>query len=236
MSTFTFYRGIAIPHDEAGRVTANILSNGLSGSEGHWKYVLPDATDVRARRDTLLAKSQLTQAEIFARTPFNGCCACGSASGAVYYALHHNFSVKCNHPIVIEFRASLEHVCVDGRDFLYGAFQFWDRASDKCREWQSNVLCELFGSAILRYFDAVCRSTDQAYRVAIFDLATFDPEVVEAHYANTKIIAGRYNTRFASAFFVKTPVEASCINRLYVPHPQEVPSPDITLDEFRFIQ
>jgi hypothetical protein len=153
-------------------------------------------------------------------------------SDAAYYALHHNFSAgRDDHPIAIEFTATIDDVYVDPRDFLCTAFQLWDRESQRYREWQSQVLSDLFGRAILRYFAAACRSTNQAYRIAMCNLAALDPKVVEAHFANTKVIVGRYNTRFMSAFFVKAPVHSSRISRLYVPGYEEA-AVDISLQDF----
>jgi hypothetical protein len=136
---------------------------------------------------------------------------------------------KADHPITIEFTVPIDEVYVD---FLCAAFQLWDRESESHREWQSEVLCGLFGSRILRYFAATCGSSNQAYRIAMCNLAAFDPGVVEGHITNTKVIAGRYNTRFTSAFFVKAPVPPNRIRRIYTPRYEEEPAAYISLLDF----
>lgn len=233
MRTFTMHRGIAVPRDSSVRITASILAGGMSGSEGRWSFRLPDIVDVPGRLESLFGKAGLTRDDIFDSTPFNGLCACGTPSGAAYYALRHNFSAeRDDHPLAIEFTADIDYVYVDPRDFLCTAFQLWDRESDRHQVWQSGVLCGLFGSAIKRYFTSACRSTDQTYRIAMCNLAALDPGVVEAHFANAKVIAGRYGTRFCSAFFVRAPISSRHVTRVYPPTPEKEPAYDISLDDF----
>ena len=233
MRTVTLHRGIAVARGEAERVSATIRTEGLLGTEGKLGFIVPDIVEVRSRLHTLFAKPDLTYDDIFAATPFDGICACGTPAGAAYYATRHNFSPEdADQPIAIEFTAPIDEVYVDSRDFLCAAFQFWDRESETHREWQSKVLGDLFGASILRYFAAACRSPKQTYRIAMCNLAAFDPEVVESHIANRKVIAGRYNTRFSSAFFVKAPIQCNRISRVYTPHYQEDTTIDISLQDF----
>jgi len=233
MTTFTLHRGIAIPRANSERVVANIQATGMSGSEGRWRFQLPAIADVRRELDRFYAKPDLTRDDFFAAAPFNGLCAGGRPSDAAYYALRHNSCADRNdQPLAIEFTADIVDVYVDPRDFLCTAFQLWDRASEGHKEWQSKVLRELFGSAVTRYFAAACRSTDQTYRIAMCNLAAFDPEVVKAHFANTKVIGGRYGTRFSSAFFVKAPVDPGRINRVYVPSSGDEARVHISLQDF----
>jgi hypothetical protein len=233
MRTITLHRGIAVARGGADRVAAIIQTDGLSGGEGRLRFQLPDIAEVRKRLDALFAKLDLTRADIFAATPFDGICACGTPLGAKYYALQHNFSAeKHDHPIVIEFTAPTDEVYVDPRDFLCTAFQLWDRESRAFQLWQSEVLRNLFGQPIRRYFAAACQSTNQSYRIAMCNLAAFDPGVLEGHMANTKVIAGRYNTRFSSAFFVKAPVLPNRICRVYTPVYEDEGTVDISLQDF----
>jgi hypothetical protein len=124
----------------------------------------------------LFHKPDLSRDDVLANSQFRAFCACGTAAGAEYYARQHNRTLKENHPLVIEFTSSIDDIYVDSRDFLCTAFQFWDRESSAYRAWQSAVLSRLFGPGILRYFDA-CQSTDQTRRIAMCNLAAFDPDV-----------------------------------------------------------
>lgn len=233
MRNLTLYRGIAVAEKEAARVVASIWKNGMPGSKGTWKFMIPNIVDVRARLEKLFSKADLTDDDIFSITPFRGLCACGTPSGAAYYALCHNFSAyRNNHAIAIEFTADMDEVYVDPRDFLCTAFQLWDRKSERNRERQMDVLCQLFGPAIKRYFAAACQSKDQRYRIGICNLAVFDREVISGHISNDSVIAGRNGTRFCSAFFVKAPVSAAQVKRVYTPTMGKVPTNTISLEDF----
>lgn len=233
MKILSLYRGIAVPSARAGSVFSNISSRGLYGNEGKWAFVVPDVARVRKQLDVLFTRPGLTREDLFQNTPFPGICACGSPIGAEYYAARHNYSPdKNDHPIVIEFDAPLDKVYVDPRDFLCTAFQFWDRDSVDQRAFQAGFLSELFGQRILRYFDSACRVTDQTHRIAMCNLAAFDPEVVLAHYSNRKVIRGRYGTLFTSSFFVQGPVSPERISRLYTVEQYNPPRADVSLDGF----
>lgn len=233
MRTLTLHRGLAVARGDAKRVIETIRTRGLAGTEGMWRLPLPDIVEMRTRLAALFAKPDLTRDDIFIRTPFDGICACGVPSDAAYYALQHNFSAETNdHPIVIDFTAPIDEVYVDPRDFLCTAFQLWDRESQAHQERQSMMLQDLFGTAILRYFAAVCRSKNQTYRIAMCNLAALDPEVVEGHMVNRKMIGGRYNTRFSSAFIVKAPVDSNRISRVYTPGNDEDLAIEVSLRGF----
>jgi hypothetical protein len=233
MSTLRLFRGITVPSATAQDVIRSIYADGLSGTEGDSKFQIPDIADVRQRLEFLFTKPDLRLNDFFALTPFPGICACGTHSGAAYYATRHNFSLdKNDYSVAIEFTASIDDVYVDPRDFLCTAFQLWDQQSVSNREWQAGVLRELFGPEIIRYFSSVCLSSEQSYRIAISNLASFDPDVVQSHYANKKVIAGRYNTRFSSAFLVRAPIEVARISRVYSPKEFELEPEDISLSAF----
>jgi len=72
----------------------------------------------------------------------------------------------------------------------------------------------------------------QARRIAMCNLAGFDPAVALSHLQNQRVIGGRYRTKFASAFFVKAPVSSNQISRVYAPVNQGGPSVYISLDNF----
>lgn len=232
-TTLVLYRGIAVPAETAKDVMSKIQSRGLDGEHGFWRFVVPDVPQVRKRIDVLFQQPCLTTNDFFQEKPFRGVCACGDPLGAEFYAGHHNFSQhKNNYPIVIEFEIPLDRVYVDSRDFLCAAFQFWDRYSARRRTRQKRWLKEVFGKGIMRYFDRVCQNPDQTHRMAMCNLAAFDERVVEAHYVNQKVIAGRYGTVFKSVFFVQGPVPPERIRRLYTFQTYALPLPDLSLDQF----
>jgi hypothetical protein len=115
-------------------------------------------------------------------------------------------------PLVIAFRASLDDIYVDGRDFLVTAFQLFDRGSRQYLDSQRDVLAKLFGPAVLPYFDKSSATEDMQVRIALGNIACFDRAVIEHHYSNRLVIAGRYGTFFRSAFFVKAPVASGRIS------------------------
>ena len=64
---------------------------------------------------------------------------------------------------------------------------------------------------MLRYADSAWKRTSQEARIALCDLAVYDPEVIRAHYDNELVLGGRYGTIFRNAFLVKAPVPASAL-------------------------
>ena len=138
-------------------------------------------------------------------------CCCGSIEGAAYYAWHHNRNSRDDTPILIEFHAAIDRVTVDGKDFLYTAFQFGDPAKARY------VIERLFGQKALTYAEAAWASEDQQRRVALCDLCTMDPEVIIAHYGNRVLIGGRHNATFHNAFMVALPVQSESIVRGWSP-------------------
>lgn len=207
-----FYRGIAIDRQNVQTVLASITQTGISGNEGHWKFRVPDILKVRRSIDSIISLpgDQILKA-IFDETPFSGICACGDEIGGRYYALKHNRTSNKTEPLLIVFTASMDDVYVDPRDFVCTAFQLWDREGDVKKDVQRLMLRELYGPRVLRYFDKASNSTDQKFRIAMCNLAAFDPQVVLDHYKNKKLIGGRYETRFCSAFFIKCPIKAEQI-------------------------
>ncbi len=74
------------------------------------------------------------------------------------------------------------------------------------RAWQRCT-----AQAILPWFDLAGRERDQHARIGLCDLATFDLAAVEAHYANTIGILGRYETRFCSAFALPATIDPASV-------------------------
>ena len=99
-------------------------------------------------------------------------------------------------------------VAVDGRDFLYTAFQLGDPGRAR------RVLRTAFGKAVLRYAERAWLQESQDQRIALCDLATHDPAVIRAHHANELVLGGRYGTVFRNAFLVRAPILEGSILRV----------------------
>lgn len=148
--------------------------------------------------------------------------------GAKYYACYHNRSDENDTPILITFDADVGSVIVDGRDFLFTLFQGGD--PERARP----VAQRLFGDAILHYLDCAWSTDDQLQRVAWCKLAVQDDGVVMSHTANRSVIGGRHNTRFCSAFMVRTPIEPTqVVEARQFDDNFEIPAVEISLDIIR---
>lgn len=183
-----------------------------------------------AQPEALFAKPDLTTEDTRGKhLPVEpAICACGDEEGAAHYAWRHNRHGEDDTPVMVSFEAPMDDVAVDGRDFLYVAFQLGvpDRARD--------VLTRVFGPRVLRYAERAWERKDGQYDIAMCDLATLDPEVIAAHHANRTVVAGRHRTVFRSAFTVRMPVEPGRI--LHVWSPQVAPRPtipEVNLDDVR---
>ncbi len=216
------FRGITVPVDQSDAVTEQIVQRGLSGEEGTWRFGVPNVKNTRKKIDDLFQDPKFERDHLFKESPHLGVCACGESLGAVHYADRHNRSTNDNHAIVVEFSVPINRIYVDCRDFLCTTFQLWDRASTQGVESQRKYLADLFGPAVIRYFDRCVEDTDQNVRIAMCNLASFDEKVVRHHYANRHLIAGRYGTLFRSAFFVQGPVLATEIDACRSPTADEV--------------
>lgn len=206
------YRGISVPGDEAQRIRDRIISEGMRGTEGRqWRFT---HHDLRDRLEDFFGKSALSTADTRAEDipRFDAICACGDETGAAYYALKHNRHRRADEvSYVIRFSATLKDVYVDGRDFLYTAFQMFDRKTSERITEQNEVLRNLYGSGIQRYFSKAVSSSDLRYRWAMCDLACQDPQVLKGHLRNQTLIGGRFGTVFRSAFFVRAPIPSEQI-------------------------
>ena len=201
------YRGIAVPAASVADTTAAMLRAGLVEGQVTWTieqlWRLPPRFSVEE-----VDLSTVDTQEAHWRSAV---CACGTVEGATYYAWHHNRHGPDDTPILIEFEAHLDQVRIDGRDFLYTAFQMGD--PEKAR----SVLEKVYGPKILRYADQAWASHDQDKRIALCHLATLDTDVALAHYANRTVIKGRYGTTFENAFTVAYPVHPKAIVRVWTP-------------------
>ena len=115
-----FFCGIATPANDAQRTISKILTDGLDVQDGKtYPWQKPDDP---AR---LFQKTDLSTKDTRGRHGGDALavCACGDEASAAVYAWERNNSQEHNTPILIEFDAELETAAVDGRDFLYTAFQ-----------------------------------------------------------------------------------------------------------------
>jgi hypothetical protein len=218
-----FFRGIAVPADRAEITMAEIGRNGLASGQGKWQMEHEHPGDL----DGLHLKPDLSRRDTRPDLMVvDAVCACGDADGALYYACSHNISPINTTPILIEFEAEASHVAIDGKDFLYTAFQMG--APERARP----ILERSFGTAVLRYVDLAWSSGDQSFRIAQCDLAIHDPNVIEAHCASDVVLAGRHRTIFRSAFTIQLPVPPESV--LSVSSPSSTwykPQPDVKLSE-----
>lgn len=226
MTTLRLYRGVSVPLADADGTISTVVRHGLNEEQGHRYFEQSWGLPI-AQLAQLAEKADLSTTDTRSSSSTRpALCACGTVEGATYYALQHNLSSINNTPIIIEFNAKLDSVAVDGRDFLYTAFQFGK--TEKVR----STLKELFGSKILFYFDAARVTKDQDRRVALCDLATIDPCVVNAHYKNRSVIFGRYGTVFENAFTVSLPISPRNIINVSIPtNRYEIREPSVTLGE-----
>ena len=218
------FRGIAVPSSCAKTTIQTILNTGLLGTEGAWrmKYSHPGALD------ELFLKANLSISDTRDTQPGHpAVCACGDFSGGAYYALRHNHRSQGTTPILIEFEASGTDLAVDGKDFLYKAFEL--KHPDPVRP----VLRDAFGDPVLRYADLAWSSDCHSFRIALCDLAVYDPEVIKSHYSNQIVLGGRHGTVFRSAFLVKAPIPPSAfLNVQSLDISTTIPPPDVLLSDF----
>lgn len=221
-----FYRGISVPHASADHALRKIRSQGLQPGDGNWTML---AADLKPRLDELRRLPWITLADT--RPEIDNpswVCACSDEESALYYACMHNKSGDDDTPILIAFEADIRDVIVDGRDFLYTVFQLGNPVRSR------PVIEQIFGPAVLPYADRAW-SGDRKESIPVCDLAVQDDAVVLAHAANRMVIAGRFATRFRSAFLVRTPVVANRIADVRIVGGQfELPESQVSLNDLRY--
>lgn len=244
VKSLILYRGLTVRPNDADMLKTSMLSKGFAyGENRQWSF---ECIDLRPKLDCLFEKPDLSLADTRPMVKIddgNGgfhselvggypvVCACADELGASYYALRHNRneSEGVTHGLVIKFRVNLKDISIDGRDFLYNSI-FRDAKSSA----QRDLACKLFGNRVGVYLDRAMQSQDFSYRIAMCDLAVQDDEVVLAHARNRKVIGGRYNTIFKSAFFVKVPIPPADVISVSEASDQDF-TPQVTLDQFRIL-
>ena len=218
-----FFRGIAVPAAEAESVISTISRDGLDRDRGRLMIWEPPADPKR-----LFEKHDLSIDDTQKRLEGGpvAICACGDDASAALYAFERNMYEKDDTPILIEIEAKPADVAVDGRDFLYTAFQLGSA------EKTSDALEGLFGPRVLRYAVAGWDSKDRVKSIPMCDLAIHDMDVLVHHYKNKRVIAGRYSTKFRNAFKIKLPIEPASIVRVWTPTTfSELPPADVSLSD-----
>jgi hypothetical protein len=196
-----FYRGIAVPADEADSIIANIRQTGLQIRNAGWRMI---AQDLKPHLNRLWSLPSIERSDVDLvpsdQTPHR-ICACADKASALFYACKKNVNATDTSSILITFDADVVDVIVDGRDFLYTVFQMGN--PDRARP----VVERLFGRAILHYADrAWATEKGDFQRIAICHLSVQDDDVIRAHARNATVIGGRYGTEFCSAFMVRMPI------------------------------
>ena len=223
MTTLRLYRGIAVPATSVGETISTITENGLA--EGPWFWKMEQNWGLPI--DMLLNKVDLSTADTRPQSAFRpAVCACGTVEGASHYAWRHNRNQRDDTPILVEFDAQLDRIIVDGKDFLFTAFQYGEPENIK------SAVEQLFGEKALAYAETAWASENQNRRIALCDLATMDTDVIKAHYANRMVIEGRHGTIFANSFTVALPVQPEDIVRVWSPDNEpELPIPWVTIGD-----
>ena len=204
------FRGMAVPSERAGDITAEIKAKGLAADRGRWRMIWDPPGEQAASDD---------------EDPL-AVCACGDFDGAAYYASKQNRHDVDDTPLVVEFECDIARVAVDGRDFLYTVFQMGSGARTR------DLVGRAFGRRALTYLDAAWRSTEQSRRIELCREARHDPLVVRAHYSNPLVLGGRHGTRFRSAFLVRAPVPGALMTEIRrVGDGWIGPEPEVRLDD-----
>lgn len=215
-----FFRGMTVAAANVDQVLSTIRNQGLSrGSQWSFEYRHPGLLDA------LFAKPELSTLDTRPRDQAGNpaVCACGEEMGAAYYAWQHNRTRENDTPIIVEFEADEGTIAIDGRDFLATVFQLGEPALAR------PALARTFGNAVLPYAERAWATENQDARIALFDLACHDCDVVKAHYANSVVLGGRHRTAFRSAFIVTLPAPQSIV-RVWSPTAWPVlPVPEIIL-------
>lgn len=200
------YRGVALDPATADADRQAIGETGRLAAKSFWRNTMASPAEVRRMAAGLAASPAGARDAIDAlpQTPLTY--ACARFDDAAFYARREK-----GIPFVISFEVPLEQVAIDGKDFLYTVFQFWDQNGDSHREQVRGKLAALFGPAILPWFDLAGKEREQQARIGLCDLATFDLSAIEAHHANRIGILGRHGTRFRSAFALPEQIDPASV-------------------------
>ena len=232
MGKLTLFRGIAVTAGQVNQIKERILNTGMPQPGRGKKWT--GWKDVRDRLALLCERPDLDLSmtrDLDSYLPVEF--ACGDLGGATYYACKHH-AVGGTVGLVIIFDADRDDIFIDGRDFLAIAFQRSEAVPRYRAARRTALLSDLYGKAIRNYWErAISRDKDSfEYRMAMYDLASLDPEVVSSHLANAQPIFGRHGTRFCSAFVVRSPIPAVRIRDVVEGRPTDIPQGGVHLQAF----
>jgi hypothetical protein len=244
MEKLRLYRGITVSEKEADSIIEDIKSNGLDHNTNQiwgsfvWKN-LKNNLDILYQKE-VLTRDDTESASIWVKTKNGGhreyiegdksiCFA--DKQGAKYYATKQNVTEELTVPLLITVDLELDNIAIDGRDFLYTVFGFIDPNDSTKTKRQAEKLKLLFGYKMEKYIEKIIKHP-KSDRFAICDLAINDNEIIIEHSKNQKVIGGRYNTIFKSAFFGKVPIKPnSIIDIERITNVSDINHPDITLND-----
>lgn len=133
--------------------------------------------------------------------------------GATYYALQHNKTKEKNISLLIEVEVPISDVIIDGRDFLFTAFNLGIlKSNNQILECQIEILKFIFGNSIEIYIDKLIETKN----IAIIDLIEYDDNIIKDYFNNNVLLNGRYNTIFRYSFMVKAPIKSNMINDITI--------------------
>ncbi|MFZ4798541.1 MAG: hypothetical protein ACOYMA_13675 [Bacteroidia bacterium] len=259
MKSLKLYRGITVYENEVDVVIQDIKTNGLYQNDKQqwggfiWKNIKRDV-------NTLYNKEDLTQDDTSPASVWigkktkkvyknwqeaptsegggyteyiegeNSICFADKI-GAEYYATKHNVTKVKKIPILITLDLNIEHVAIDGRDFLYTVFGNIDPKDVEKTKRQTKKLQNIFGVKIEKYIKKIIEHP-KSDKIAICDLVICDDEIIINHSRNIEIIGGRYGTIFKSAFFGKIPISPEKIQNVEILKEYiQIKSPTITLND-----
>lgn len=207
---YIFYRGVNVESWKAEDVVEKLLSGDLNGhlDPRSWHIRYPQPLEVAHRADLCRELTEIRPRESWVPASY----ACGDLEGASHYAWKKGASMADSVPIIIEFETDFSKAVVDGRDSLYSLIHFAQH-EEVCL-----IMQMAWGKAIMPYLAlaAATRPDDRQGRHALVDLACTDEDVKAAHYENRNVIAGRYGTKFRSAFMVPDSVTPESVKRVWV--------------------
>lgn len=222
----TLYRGLNVPAANGQAIQQRILNGGINGNEGAVFRVV--INDIRWQLEELFKEPNLTTDDTrIEGDQFPVVFAGGDSDSTAHYTRGGNIRRT---PLLVTFEAPIEDVYVDGRDFLYTAFQFADNRK-RTYGAQCKWLAEMFGEEILKYFRKAARTRGTDKKIALCDLAIQDVEVVIAHLRNRIVIEGKNGVIFRTAFQVRPPITPDRITSVEIPVHSTL-EPDINIAEF----
>ncbi|GGJ44308.1 hypothetical protein [Deinococcus roseus] len=196
MKFYTLYSGINVDTENLPELLTQLQAEFEPG-----KVTFPDH---RPHWQTLLQNPGLLK-ELEAdssRVPFRY--ACGDFAGASRYAVRDpNVRKGKKAALVVELHVLPEQLVVDFRDGLGFVLQQTPVSlAPDIRKKREDFLLACYGPRLLELYQNTGHIKDTEERDGLLNAFTFCPDVIEHHYRNGYVFAGRYDTLFRSAFRV----------------------------------